>query len=234
MQVCRLFLFTLFLLFAVSSLFAQKNENKGWVFLSHTQKLNSKWDVLFDAQVRSTNQVKFINTLLLRSAINYHLNKKHSVALGYASKNDWEHEDGKAIQYQPEHRIYQQYLFATKAAKIELTARARFEQRFVKEDKVFLFSQRARAFFAAQIPVIANKDFSKGWYVNLQNETFVNVTNRQHVNNDFFDQNRLFSAIGYRWSKKIDTEFGYMWWRQSQADGYLSSNVYQLMITTEL
>lgn len=221
-----------FLLFSLS-LFAQKNENKGWLFLSHTQKLNKKWDVLFDGQLRSTNKVEFVNTLLLRYGLNYHFNTHHSVALGYVYKGDWEH-DNEEVTYQPENRIYEQYLYATKLSKIEFTARFRFEQRFIKEEKEYLFSQRVRTFVSVQIPVIANTDFSKGMYVNVQNEVFANVYKKENVNNDFFDQNRLLGSVGYRWNKKIDTDFGYMWWRQSEGDGYSSSNVFQLMITTEL
>jgi hypothetical protein len=227
-------LFTLaFCLLVLSSLAQQ--ENKGWFFLSHTQKLSKQWNILFDAQVRSTDRFMFVNTLLLRSGLSYSLNGKHSVALGYANKDDWEHED-KGITFQPEHRIYQQYLFETNWGKVECTVRGRFEQRFIRTDpdSGFRFSQRARAFAAFQLPVFANRDFSRGWYVAVQNEVFLNVTHRQNVNNSFFDQNRLYGSIGYRWSKKLDTELGYYWWRQSETDGFTSSHVYQLMFTTEL
>lgn len=223
----------LFFLCFSAVLSAQSTENTGWIFLSHTQNVSKKWDVLFDAQVRSADKVKSVNTLLLRSALSYHFSKKHSAALGYAFKGDWEHEIG-VIDYQPENRIYEQYLFQSKLHKTEFTARFRFEQRFVKEEADYLFSQRARAFLAFQIPVIANKDFSKGVYVNVQDEIFTNVYKKEHVNNSFFDQNRLLFSAGYRWSKKLDTELGYMFWRQNERDGYASANVYQLMITTEL
>lgn len=223
-----------FILFAVPVfLSAQTSDNAGWFFLSHKQKLSNKWNLLFDAQVRSTDKLEYVNTLLLRSALSYTLNKQHAVALGYAFKNDWEHKNSK-ISIQPEHRIYQQYLFQTDLGKTEFTARARFEQRFVKAEEEYRFSQRARVFLAFQVPVIANKDFSKGIYLNFQNEFFATVTNQQNVNNEFFDQNRLLGSAGYRWSKKLDTEIGYMWWRQSDMDGYSSTNVFQLMITTEL
>jgi hypothetical protein len=222
-----------FSLLALSALAQQ--ENKGWFFLSHTQTLSKKWAILFDAQVRSTDKFMFVNTLLLRGGLRYSLNDKHSVAFGYVNKDDWEHE-GKGITFQLEHRIYQQYLFETNLGKAEFTARGRFEQRFIRPgpDSAFRFSQRARVFAAFQLPVFANRNFSRGWYVAVQNEVFLNVTHRQNVNNSFFDQNRLYGSIGYRWSKKLDTELGYYWWRQSEMDGYTSSNVYQVMFTTEL
>lgn len=205
--------------------------NSGWIFVSHTQKLNSKWDLLFDAQVRTDEKVGSINTLLLRSALNYNLGTKSSFALGYASKNDWEQEDN-GNRFQPEHRLYQQYIFETEFGKVEFTGRARFEQRFIRSEDEFLFSQRSRAFVACQVPVFAKKDFQKGIYLNFQDEIFLNVSHKHHINNSFFDQNRILGSLGYRWSDKIDTEVGYMWWYQRENEGDVSSNVIQLMITS--
>lgn len=223
----------LVLLWCPHWILAQPPETKGWFFLSHTQTITKKVAILFDAQVRSADQLRYVNTLLLRSGVAYNLNKKHSVALGYAYKGDWERqEDG--VDRQIENRIYEQYLFESTIGKSEVTARFRFEQRFVKEDVHYLFSERARAFLALQIPVIANNDFSKGMYVNLQNELFANVHNKQNVNGDFFDQNRLLTSVGYRWNKKIDTEIGYMIWHQKEWEGDLFSHVFQIMITTNL
>ncbi|MCE7073753.1 DUF2490 domain-containing protein [Dyadobacter sp. CY327] len=208
-----------------------QNPITGWIFISHTQKLHSKWDLFLDAQVRSVYKFKDINTLLLRSAINYNLNGNSSFALGYASKNDWEQEDN-GTRFHPEHRVYQQYLFKTEFGRLQFTGRARYEQRYIRSEDEFLFSQRSRAFVACQIPVFAKKDFKKGTYLNFQDEIFLNVFHKNRVNNSFFDQNRILGSLGYRWSDKIDTEVGYMWWYQRENEGDVSSNVIQLMITS--
>ena len=211
----------------------QSTKNKGWLFLSHKQNLSNNWALLAEAQVRSEDKFESVNTLLLRGALSYGFNKKHSAVVGYTYKGDWEHKESK-ISYQPENRLYEQYLFNTKISKIEFTARARFEQRFVKEETKYKFSQRARAYINFQIPFVANADFSKGVYTSFQNEIFLNVQNKKFVNNDVFDQNRLQAGIGYRWSKHLDTDINYMFWRQKEIDSYISSNVFVLMLTTEL
>ena len=211
---------------------AQNAETKGWIFVSHSQKVSGSWDALVDAQLRSEDKFEFANTLLLRAAVSYNLSAAHSTALGYAYKGDWNHEDGTTTQTN-ENRIYEQYLYNNTFGKAEFTARARVEQRFIKDEGEHVqFAQRARAFLALQIPIVANADFSRGLYLNFQDEVFVNIQHKERVNNDFFDQNRLLGSVGYRWSKKIDTEIGYMFWRQSKAEDYLSSNVIQLMVTT--
>lgn len=221
------------LLFCTTTFFAaySQTENAGWFFLSHTQKLSSKFDLLADVQLRSADQFDYLNTLLLRGALSYNFNKKHSVALGYAYKGDWMHEDGERT-YSPENRVYQQYLHNFKAGRVEMNFRARLEQRFVKEDGVVDFSQRTRAFLSAQIPLVADTGFTKGLYTGIQNEIFLNVQHKDRVNNSLFDQNRSFVSFGYRWSKAIDTEFGYMYWYQKKMEGSTKTNVWQVMVTT--
>jgi len=221
----------LILCFASITAYAQTNETQGWFFITHQQKLSSKFDLLADAQLRTANKFYYLNTLLLRSALSYNFNKKHSAALGYAYKGDWEHElEGTA--YTLENRIYQQYLYNFKIHRTELSARARLEQRWIKEEST-RFSQRARAFISAQIPLVADTGFTHGLYAGIQNELFLNVQHKERVNHSLFDQNRSFVSVGYRWSKKIDTELGYMHWFQKEMDGDFRRNILQLMITTK-
>lgn len=213
-----------------SHCYAQFTETQGWFFISHQQTLSPKFDLLADAQLRSANHVDYLTTLLLRSALSYNINKKHSVALGYAYKGDWEHEEASTA-YTLENRIYQQYLYKFKLKHIELSLRGRLEQRWIKEENVN-FSQRARAFISAQIPLIADTGFTKGLYAGAQDEIFLNMQHKNRVNKNLFDQNRWYVSLGYRWSKNIDTEFGYMQWFQKEINNDYRRNVLQLMITT--
>ena len=225
-------LFVLFTFTCIAS-FAQSFENKSWIFLTHKQKLSRKWDVLADFQVRSSDKIKKFETILIRGAASCNFNKNHSVALGYAYKGDWEEESGETV-YKLEHRIYEQYIFDGKIKRTELTARFRLEQRFINEDAAFEFSQRVRTFVSFQIPLVANHDFTKGVYTTLQNELFLNVYNKEKVNNSSFDQNRIMGSVGYRWNSSIDTEIGYIYWRQKEDAGISNSNILQLMITTKI
>jgi hypothetical protein len=180
--------------------------------------------------MRSANRFSYFNTLLLRSALSYNFNKKHSAAVGYAYKGDWEQEAGETT-YTLENRIYQQYLYHFNFHKTEVTLRARHEQRWIKEENTS-FSQRTRAFISLQIPLLADTGFNKGLYTTWQNEIFLNTQHKERVNDRLFDQNRTYISLGYRWSKKIDTEFGYMYWFQKETDGDYRRNILQLMITT--
>ena len=54
------------------------------------------------------------------------------------------------------------------------------------------------------------KAFTKGVFAALQNEIFVNMGNTANVNGKFFDQNRLYLALGYRLRSAFDLEAGYL------------------------
>ena len=205
-------------------------QHTGWLFLSHTQKVSSKFDVLTDVQLRTGDKFSTLNTLLWRTAVNYNFSKRQAIAFGYANKNDWEKEDTEKL-HTLEHRIYEQYTYNFEAERIELNLRGRLEQRFVKEEK-YAFSQRLRAFISAQIPLLANNDFSKGLYAKIQDEIFLNVQHKERVNNSLLDQNRPYLAFGYRYNKHIDIEMGYMRWLQREEDGDMNTNVFQFMLTT--
>ncbi|TCO25468.1 uncharacterized protein DUF2490 [Pedobacter psychrotolerans] len=211
---------------------AAQTENTGWLFISHSQKINQKFDVLADVQFRSSDQLSDFSALLLRTALNYNFNKHHAVAVGYAFLGKWEKDDSDLKVLNPENRIYQQYLFNTNTGLTEWSLRFRLEQRLITQESQTNFSQRARFFVAAQIPLLANEEFSKGLYTGVQNELFLNVINKNNVNGHTLDQNRSSVSLGYRWSKKIDTEFGYMFWAQKEDKDYSKTNIWQLMITT--
>ncbi len=223
-------LLTAIFLFSCSTVHAQKTETEGWLFLTHTQKISEHFDVLFDVQTRTADQFDYANTLLLRTALSYKFNKKHSLAWGYAYKDDRQKVD---IDYEftHENRIFQQYLYQFKLSRTEMQVRGRLEQRWIKEVGTD-FSQRARLFISAQIPLFPDTAFTRGVYAVIQNEVFLNVTNKHYVNNSAFDQNRTFLSFGYRWSKAIDSEIGYMYWYQKNSDETHIRNVIQLQITT--
>jgi len=74
--------------------------------------------------------------------------------------------------------------------------------------------------------------FTKGTFFALQNEVFLNIQNKEFINNSWFDQNRLYIAAGYRFSKKVDIEAGYL--RQSINGRAINTvnNVAQLALYT--
>jgi len=230
---CRLSALTfLGILSFTPNLYAQSEANNAWLFISHTHKISPKLDILADVQLRSSDHIRELSSILLRTALSYNINKKQSIALGYAHKGDWELEEGHKT-YFPEHRVYEQYMHNFKLQRMEIMLRGRLEQRFV-QDQGYKFSQRGRILLSAQIPLVANPAFTKGIYANLQNEVFLNIQHKDRVNGSVLDQNRPYVSAGYRFSKSLDVEFGYTRWLQREAEGDQTTHVMQLMLTTNL
>ena len=97
-----------------------------------------------------------------------------------------------------------------------------------------VFAQRIRHQIQARFNFSGNVEFKKGLYIKLQNEIFLNVQNKQKINNEIFDQNRPYIGIGYRANKKLEMETGYYYRYQIMEDASVGQNIFQLMIITDL
>lgn len=71
-------------------------------------------------------------------------------------------------------------------------------------------SLRLRWFSRLVLPIDGGSDWVSGPFVALQNEAFVNLSNRDDLNNQFFDQNRAYVAFGWRLNAHADIEIGYL------------------------
>lgn len=212
-----LYLLIFCLLFQMAA-FSQVQQN-GWLASFNTFKINAKWSLHADAQLRSSDDVKKVQTLLLRPGINYHINKAWVATAGYAFISN-RRTIGSVSEMFTEHRLWQQMVFNHKISKAATAHRLRFEQRYLpqvtfdfgdlKKDGVNT-AYRLRYFIRNVLPLKQAPAFTKGAFVALQNEVLINVGNKAAVNGRNFDQNRLYLALGYRLpNSKIDLEAGYM------------------------
>ncbi|RVT98193.1 DUF2490 domain-containing protein [Mucilaginibacter limnophilus] len=222
-------------------LFAQSSQSTVWGAWFHTQRLSDKWGVAFDGQFRSADDVKYLRNILLRPSVAYYFDNNHVASLGYAyiGTNGRSPLDEKT--FRPESRIWEQFVISHKVGRnISLSHRFRLEQRFLgntstgdAESNDNLFSQRFRYFVRGIVPFKKDSVFSKGIYLAAQNELFLNLQNKSKLNDSFYDQNRAFIAIGYRFSKKFDIEAGYLnHYSKSPNSIYITNHVAQLVVYT--
>jgi hypothetical protein len=207
----------LLLIFLPVSVIAQV-QYSGWLASFNTFKINNKLSIHFDAQLRSTNKVAAVQTYLLRPGINYHISKSVTASIGYAYIGN-RRTINSITGYVPEHRIWQQAVFTHKWSGITTGHRLRVEQRFLGKPIVrnneletdgYAKAYRVRYFVRNVLPLKKESSFTKGPFIALQNEVFLNTGNKTAVNGKTFDQNRLYVAAGYRLPLKIDLEIGYM------------------------
>ncbi len=177
---------------------AQDSNFGNWLLFFGNKQLNEKWNIHAETQYRNYNAIGDLEQLLIRTGLGYTFNEnKNNVLLGYGyilSENYIANTNNKVNVN--EHRIFQQFISKQTIGQVSLNHRYRFEQRFIESD----FKLRFRYFLGLNMPFSP----SKNWYLSAYNEVFLNTKSA------VFDRNRLYGGIGYKVSKAIKLELGYM------------------------
>jgi hypothetical protein len=212
-----------------------EQQSSGWLLLLNNTKINKNWGMYVDLQMRSNNNFDGVKNLMFRPGLTYYLNDKNEFTVGYLVNETFTRLDGASDNSLTEQRIWEQYVFKHKLNTVAASHRLRLEQRFIgRRGADDLFSQRLRYFFRFQIPLQkGSQPFDKGMFVALQNEVFLNLQNKDQLNTHFFDQNRGYAAAGYRFSKKLDIELGYLNQAIKGARNNSVNNVIQVAVYTK-
>ena len=230
----RKLLFLILAFFAFSKISAQTvHQNSGWFMFLNNTKFNKKWGMQFDVQIRSSDDWGFVRNTLVRPAVQYFINDKNNIALGYLWQTTQTQSAIVGNTFANEHRIFEQYIYTHKLKSVFASHRFRIEQRFIERGNDNVFAQRFRYFFRLIQPLQKMQpSFNKGLFVALQNEVFLNIQHKEQINNSLFDQNRLYLAAGYRFSKKVDLEAGYINQYSNGIANNTINNVVQLAVYT--
>lgn len=191
----------LFLLFPASVLAQDSKLGNWWIYFGNKQ-INQKWNWHHEIQYRNYNFIGDLEQLLLRTGIGYNLTENNNnVLLGYGfilSENYMDDSDSK--EQTNEHRIYQQFITKQKFGRVSLQHRYRFEQRWIGSD----FKMRLRYFLGLNIALTNPVMEDNTLYLSGYNEIFLNTKS------PVFDRNRIYGGLGYKWSKAVRAELGYM------------------------
>lgn len=211
------------------------NQSSGWLFLLNNTKINDKWGAYLDVQLRSSDKIDYLRNFLFRPGVTYYINDKNEATVGYLLNKTFNRLIGSANNQLTEQRIWEQYIYKQKLSTISVSHRFRLEQRFIERTGVQddLFSQRFRYFVRFILPLEKGKQkFDEGTFLALQNEVFLNLQNKDELNGKVFDQNRAYLAVGYRFSKKLDIEAGYLNQAIKGLGANTVNNVVQLAVYT--
>lgn len=184
------------------------------------------WGLHFDGQVRRQGVGQKWQQLLLRPGVNYDLTPDVQASGGYAFIKSHPYGDFPAEFVTPEHRIWQQLILKQKAERAGLTHRFRLEQRFVgvkvhtagggeRLDR-YSYRNRFRYFVKAVIPLAKTGEDSK-YFLSFYNEVMFNFG--RNVQNNIFDQNRAYAALGRKLPWLGNLEVGYLQQTVQQGNG---------------
>lgn len=193
-----LFLISIFPLYSQ----AQPSNFGNWLIYFGDKKINDKWNIHHELQYRNFNMLGDIDQILIRTGIGYNLTEKNNnVLLGYGYIYNEPYINNTDLKTSfSEHRIFQQFISKQAFGRFNWLHRYRFEQRFIGED----FKLRLRYFLSMNMAINKKEMMDNTLYLSAYNEIFVN--NRQN----YFDRNRLYGGLGYRFSKQFRFEIGVM------------------------
>lgn len=191
----------------------------GWYAFTGSFKLNQKLGIHTEYQWRRDELITIWQQSLLRVGVNYELNPKIQVRLGYAWIDTFPYGDiplngfGKDFT---EHRSFQMATLTDKVSMVDLSHRFMLEQRWVgrytnanlNSEDDYLYMNRFRYMFRAQIPLKGKTMANKTPYFAIYDEVFIGFG--KNVNENVFDQNRLGLVFGYRFNKDLRMEAGYL------------------------
>ena len=207
---------TLFLLVCLAGMLAvraqsvQEDQLGAWyMYFYTTQPGEGGFGFQGDAQLRYWNLGGDLEQLLLRNGLTYQLKEsKVKFTLGYAYVASG--VPGDSRDRSEEHRIYQEALLPQRlGARVYLTHRFRYEQRFVEQQDF-----RTRYRYNLFINVVLNRtELIKGnTYLALYNEVFINgqtdIGDGRTV--ERFDRMRTYLGLGYGLSDRLRMQLGWM------------------------
>ena len=182
--------------------YSQEGKLGNWWIYFGNMKIKSDWNWHNEVQYRNYNVAGDLEQLLIRTGIGYNLTENNNnILIGYGYILSQNYVDGSENKVSVnENRIYQQFINRQKIGIVGLQHRYRFEQRFIEGD----FKMRFRYFLALNIPLNNKELIDKTVYISAYNEIFLNTSGT------IFDRDRLYGGLGYRFSKTVKIEIGYM------------------------
>lgn len=209
----------LFILVSGSSLPAQEKKTEHfeqlWFQYFNQTTLNNRWSIWFDAGYRTRdNFTQGTSTTLVRVGAIYQTKVPVRLMGGYAFFNAYPLEEQVHVA-QPEHRLWQQFLWQPELGRILMTQTIRFEQRWRRNlaspDELaddYHFNYRLRFGLGVQIPLREQRLKKGDLSLVLHDEVMLNF-GKQIVYN-YFDQNRIAAGFRYYFSGNLNLQLLYM------------------------
>ena len=178
---------------------AGEDEWGAWYMYFGTNKIAERFSIHTEAQFRFYETASNFNQMLLRTGINYHIDKNAIATLGYGYiTTDDTFEEFPNETNSKEHRIFQQFILKNKVWEFLFEHRYRLEQRFLDFGDRTDTQHRGRYRIQMTLPV------TDTFFLNFYDELFINLQD------DLFGQNRLYGALGIHVTSNISVQVGYL------------------------
>ena len=240
----RLFYFTILALLstAVASANAQtppvaSTRHSMWLVYSGDHRVTGHVGLVFDSQLRLTQDGDRERQLLVRPGLSYALGRGVKLSTGYTLTASHDDANDPLTSHKPEHRAWLSAQLAHDFGPVSFAHRYRYEHRWLPGVRVddngapigetHVTAERLRYSLKASVPVTSIAG-GHGVYFSASDEVFASFGG--YAGAIAFDQNRASMAVGLRMSPTLRLEAGYM--LQSSADdaGHFTERNHTLQI----
>ena len=174
-----------------------------WLMYFGTHHLNDKYSIHYETQLRNYELTNNFFQLLPRVGLNYKIDDNSMVTAGYAfipTQTDF--DEGWGNNMVTENRVWEQFILRNSIGSIKIRHRYRLEQRWVKNGNNTSYKNRARYMLSLKIPLSKKEDFPL--FLSVYDEIFINISDEP------FNQNRLYTALGYQFNTNANVQLGYL------------------------
>lgn len=193
-----MFLILIWNAFFISAQETYEDKLGAWYMFNADNTISNKINISTGIQLWTYEPAENFNLLLLYTCLNYNVDTHWVASLGYGRVN-WDTVFGATEDPNiSENRMYEQISLKNKIHKFSLQNRLRLEHRFIDDGHSNFIKNRVRYCFKIKYPL--NKTFFLAAY----DELILNT------NNDLFQQNRLYGALGVKASKNCSFQLGYL------------------------
>lgn len=191
----------LIILLSIQSFYTQNTNLGTWNILNLKYKLNEKWSLFGETQLRSLKFYDHFHYYEYKGGFNFLAQKNLTLTLAAGSYQTYK-EGGDFVlpKNNDEFRIWPQIILTQTIGKIKIEQRYRAEMRFTSNG----YRNRFRYRLGLAYPFGKEKNSYKPFQISVNNELFFTD------NEPYFERNRLLMAFGYRPSKNLNIQAGYL------------------------
>ncbi|MEJ7626218.1 MAG: DUF2490 domain-containing protein [Ferruginibacter sp.] len=201
MSTVNKFLYTIFLSFISNFCFSQKIDLGSWNILNVRYKINEKWSVFSEAQIRSLKFYKEFHYHEYKAGVSFQAYKNVNLTLGAGDYVTYK-EGGNFLspKNNDEFRLWPQISFTQPIRNFTLEHRYRAEFRFTSNG----FKNRFRYRLGVTFPLGNSYSYFNKYQVSVSNEIFFTYKE------PYFERNRIMASVKYRMTKQFGFQLGYL------------------------
>ncbi len=198
MKIFRIFILLAIIIFCQISAYAVPNDLESWDAIVLEVPMNKKFNFYIDVQPRIGDDLTQLNTLVVRPAIHYKINENVMIGQGFS----W--QPHVTPVFNNENRPYQEIIYRKKYEKVNLTLRARTEERLIEGTSGASIRQR----FLVRLKFPMSKE--KEWGYIAANELLINLNSLAVGPKGGLDQERVYFGVYKKLNKDTSLELAYI------------------------